>query len=838
MELPVASEVETHTSSVHDSSYVRAHQGDDTRDDPRNKALSRVSEYLRALGLSDRLRVAALAEEIVSGHEESGEQAPVLSVASAQARVQQFREAVFGADEAQVDPLWFRSFIATHPDAFLADAAPARALAQLFGDPFQGRPPARQHFAEQSFARMAVPSWALGLLPPSLFTAAASVVLVRALAKDGLSVLELVWAGLFSGLCFLACVGLTAALIGFATRLFGKKPRGEQARAPEQGAKAEAPLPRSALLLPIYHESAEHVFAAVAAMRESLLHTEGGDAFEIFVLSDSREPARAAEEERAYRRVVALGDANVASLSGVSVPVYYRRRSRNERQKAGNLAEFFERFGHRYTYAVILDADSLMRGDTLVEMLRRMQSAPRVALLQAPLALHRGATLFARAQQFVASVCGPMFTRGLSVWAGAQGNYYGHNAVVRVRAFLECCALPVLSGEPPLGGHILSHDFVEAALLCRAGWEVRIAHDLVGSWEELPATLPDYVARDRRWCQGNLQHLRIAFAEGLRPMSRVHMLVGAAQYLAGPAWLAFVLVGAVLARQGNHVDQAIALVLSASTMGILLLPRLLGLIETMRDAELRRGHGGALRLSLGVLAEGLFSLLLAPLLMMHHTRIICSILLGRTVRWGAQARRAQGQLSTMVASEWTTTVLGALMLGTLLLAAPELTLWLAPLWLPSLLAIPLSLLASTDYCGQALRRLGILSVPSETEPDELLLRAEDLRALTMGDACARFRDMVLDPVLNHAHVARLVASERDGSARPEGEQIARERLIAKALRGGPTALASEEREALMRDAQAMARLHREAWQRWPVESFQLARLDPQLPFERLSQPHG
>jgi membrane glycosyltransferase len=192
----------------------------------------------------------------------------------------------------------------------------------------------------------------------------------------------------------------------------------------------------------------------------------------------------------------------------------------------------------------------------------------------------------------------------------------------------------------------------------------------------------------------------------------------------------------------------------------------------------------------------------------------------------------------MVASEWTTTVLGALMLGCLLLAAPELTLWLAPLWLPSLFAIPLSLLASTEYCGGALRRLGILSVPCETEPDELLLRAEDLRALTMGDACARFRDMVLDPVLNHAHVARLAAGEREGSARPEGEDVARERLIAKALRGGPTALASEEREALMRDAQAMARLHREAWQRWPVESFQLARLDPQLPLERLSQPHG
>jgi membrane glycosyltransferase len=205
-------------------------------------------------------------------------------------------------------------------------------------------------------------------------------------------------------------------------------------------------------------------------------------------------------------------------------------------------------------------------------------------------------------------------------------------------------------------------------------------------------------------------------------------------------------------------------------------------------------------------------------------------LLGRTVRWGAQARRAQGQLSSIARSEWTTTLLGAAFLVTALFVAPELVLWLAPLWLPSLLAIPLALLASTELLGKLFARLGILTVPCETEPDELLLRAEDLRALTMGDACARFRDLVLDPVLNHAHVARLGEDAR------VLEEAARERLLAKALRGGPTALAPEEREALMADPAGMARLHREAWQRWPVESFQLSRLDPQLPFERLAQP--
>jgi membrane glycosyltransferase len=790
----------------------------DASDDPRAKALERVTEYLRALGLSCRLRLAVLAEEIISAAEAAGRLSPSECVKDAQQRVSSFRRGVFGDNEAQVDPLWFRSFIATHPDAFLGDTEAARELTLRFGDPWQGRPPARQHFREQALARVAFPRWALGLLPAFALAAGATGLLVRALAADGLSVLEGVWAALFAGLCFLSSAGLMTAVLGFVT---GRS----AATRPSLPAPSRA-LPRSALLLPIYHESAEHVFAAVAAMRESLQRTPGGEVFEIFVLSDSRDPAAAAEEERAYRRVVALSEGQV--------PVYYRRRSKNERQKAGNLAEFFERFGHRYVYAVILDADSLMRGDTLVEMLRRMEASPRLALLQAPLALHRGATLFARAQQFVASVCGPMFTRGLALWAGPHANYYGHNAVVRVRAFLECCALPVLSGEPPLGGHILSHDFVEAALLCRAGWDVRIAHDLEGSWEELPATLPDYIARDRRWCQGNLQHLRIAMAEGLRPMSRIHMLIGAASYMAGPAWLAFVLIGAQLGQSGGAraLQGALPIALALTTLVVLLLPRALGLLDTLRDRARRGAHGGALRLTLGVGLEALLSLLIAPLLMLHHARIITGILAGRAVSWGAQARRARGRLSTTVRSEALTSVAGGLLFGALFVSQPSLLPWLAPIWVPWLGAIPISLLASTEVLGGVTRRLGIWSIASETEPDELLLRSEDLRALTMGDACARFRDLVLDPVLNQAHVARLSQQ----SVREEsGETLAR--LRAKALRGGPTALSAAERELLMRDADSMRILHHEAWQCWPVESFQLSRDEPQLPLERLSFPH-
>ncbi|HKU43678.1 MAG TPA: glucans biosynthesis glucosyltransferase MdoH [Polyangiales bacterium] len=731
-------------------------------------------------------------------------------MANAQARVDTFRTEVFGAEADAIDPLWFRAFLANYPDAFLADVAQARAAAARFGDPRAGRPPTRERFRDQTLRALRVPRWMWGVSVAGVATLAAAGSLLSVLSKDGLLATELVWVALFAFLFNLAALGSVTAVLGFFATLRNRR----SSRAPVAPAEA---LPRSALVMPIYEEDPEHVFASLLAMREALTATPGGDAFEIFVLSDSRKPEQVAEEERAFRRI--------ASIPGQSVRVFYRRRAKNERAKAGNLAEFFERFGDRYTYAVILDADSLMRADTLVELVRRMEQAPQVALLQAPLALHGGTTLFARAQQFVASVNGPMFTSGLGYVSGAHGNYFGHNAIVRVRAFLDCCALPVLAGEPPLGGHILSHDFVEAALLCRAGWEVRIADDLAGSWEELPPSLPEYVARDRRWCQGNLQHLRIALAEGLKPMSRLHMLVGAASYLAGPAWLAFIALGVWLAYHAKRalVPTGLALALTAATATILLGPRLLGWLGTLIDRDRRRTHGGALRLTLGVIVELILGSALAPLLMLHHTRIVFSILIGGAVKWGTQRRRAAGALSTIVRAELPETLFGLAAGAALYQWAPALVWWTAPIWVPLALSIPLAVFVSSERAGRLFGWLGLLRVPSETEPDELELRVEDLRALTTSDDAARFRDLVLDPLLVQTQLARL-----DKQAEPSTE-LDLVRLRQRALRMGPAALSVEERRALSLDAESLRFLHREAWRSWPVESWQLSRDVPQLP---------
>ena len=288
----------------------------------------RVAEYLRALGLCDETRVVALAQEIAgavaTADDAKDPRAPERAMVEVQQRVAAWQKAVFGEELAAIHPLWLRTFLMTHPEALLADATSARTLAQAFGDPRSGQAPVRAHFLDQSLKAARIPRWLRGLFPPMTMTAAAAGMMAIELARGGLTVAETVYTLLFAFLFALSAIGFCTALLGFLRR------------APRRPPSPAEELPRSALVMPVYHEHPERVFAAIAAMRESLAATPGGEAFEIFVLSDSRDPGSAAAEERAYRRIAPPGDDRV--------PVYYRRRARNDRNKAGNLAEFFERW--------------------------------------------------------------------------------------------------------------------------------------------------------------------------------------------------------------------------------------------------------------------------------------------------------------------------------------------------------------------------------------------------------------------------------------------------------------------------------------------------------------
>src|ERR671912_897682 len=406
-------------------------------------------------------------------------------------------------------------------------------------------------------------------------------------------------------------LAFTSGLLGFLVLL--RKPR------------PLPPLPddlrtRTAVVMPVYNESTARTFAALEAMREEIEATGLGDHFDYVVLSDSTDPDAWIAEERAF---LAWRDKLEPGAR-----VYYRHRPKNHHRKAGNIADFVTRWGGAYDHMLVLDADSLMTGETIARLAVAMENDPDAGIIQTlPLIINRN-TLFARSQQFAARVYGPVIAAGLSTWMGRDGNYWGHNAIIRTRAFAAHCGLPDLPGRPPLGGHILSHDFVEAALMRRAGWTVYMLPDLAGGYEESPPSLIDLAARDRRWCQGNLQHSRIIGSRGFKLATRQHFATGIMSYLASPFWLFQLIVGIALVLQTTYIrpeyfsreftlfpqwprfDPERALALFGITMAVLLAPKFFGLVLMLLNAEGRRRAGGAVRLVVSAFLEIILSALL------------------------------------------------------------------------------------------------------------------------------------------------------------------------------------------------------------------------------------
>src|SRR5208337_696634 len=377
------------------------------------------------------------------------------------------------------------------------------------------------------------------------------------------------------------------------------------------------PLPaslseRTAVVMPIYNEAPSRVFGAMQAMLEDVERTGLGSTFDYFFLSDTTDANVWIAEERAF---VAMRERLP------NARIYYRRRRKNSSRKAGNIADFVNHWGGHYPHMLVLDADSLMAGETIVRLAAAMEADPDAGIIQTlPLVINRN-TLFARVQQFAARIYGPVIAVGLSEWMGRDGNYWGHNAIIRTEAFAAHCGLPDLRGRPPWGGHIMSHDFVEAALMRRAGYAVYMLPTLGGSYEESPPSLIDLSTRDRRWCQGNLQHIRILFGRGFHWATRQHFLTGIFGYLTSPLWLLQLLVGIALVFQASYFrpeyftaefgifpvwprfDAERSLELFALTMAILLAPKLFGLVVALSDGPTRRESGGVFGLLVSTLFE-------------------------------------------------------------------------------------------------------------------------------------------------------------------------------------------------------------------------------------------
>jgi membrane glycosyltransferase len=495
---------------------------------------------------------------------------------------------------------------------------------------------------------------------------------------------------------------------------------------------AEGPLAkRTALLFPVHHEDPARIAGTIGAIAEELEALGKNSAFDVFVLSDTRGAEEGEAEEAAY--------AEVRRALAAQIAVYYRRRIENTARKSGNLKDWVERFGAAYEHFVILDGDSIMSGAALVRLARAMEKDPNAGLIQTVPRLTGGVTLLQRLMQFASNIYGPPVAAGLAFWHRDQGNYWGHNAIIRTAAFASAAGLPNLPGRPPFGGHILSHDFVEAVLLTRAGWGVHMAPTLEGSFESAPPRLSDLIVRDRRWSQGNLQHLAIVTAPGLTAMGRTHLVMGAFAYIVSAIWAASLAVGVVLALQGQQmlpsyfldsktlfpiwpvIDPGAAMRLFLATMAVVLFPKALGLALEIKRASRARELFGMPRAIAGVAIEAIFSMLLAPILMMTQTASVLQIAFGQDSGWKAQRRDAEGvEFTDALYFHWRHTLAGTLLALLCWEATPGLLVWMAPVVLGLILSGPLSWLTAQP-AGPALSVL--LSTPSDRTPASILLRA-------------------------------------------------------------------------------------------------------------------
>jgi membrane glycosyltransferase len=455
----------------------------------------------------------------------------------------------------------------------------------------------------------------------------------RSIGLDGIDALEGVYLTLFISLFAWIAFGFATATIGFLLLTVGKgrsvTPRPLRASEPLRG--------KTAILLPVCNEDFLGVLGRLSIMERSLAQVMGGERFEFFILSDSN------LENGEYER-----GAYLEMRGSFSRPVHYRRRALNIGRKPGNIAEWVQRFGGGYDYMVVLDADSVMSGQTMARLAADMERHPHVGLIQTVPTVMGAATLFARWQQFASRLFGPISAAGMIWWAGSEGMFWGHNAIVRVRAFAQSCGLPELPGRAPFGGHIMSHDMLEAALLRRRGWDVHMvtAED---SFEEFPPSMPDVFTRDRRWCQGNIQHVPLLVKiAGLHPVSRFQLLVGASAYCTSPMWLALILVVLGGAASGFWPPAAILPSggLLAVTAVLLFGPKILSILWAMADPARRIGFGGAARMTRGVIADVLLSILMAPVAMLTQTINLFGILMGRKSSWNGQTRDRDGMAIT------------------------------------------------------------------------------------------------------------------------------------------------------------------------------------------------
>jgi membrane glycosyltransferase len=647
-------------------------------------------------------------------------------------------------------------------------------------------------------------------------TGVASAYLGSILSTHGGALLERLILVLFLVLFCWVSAGFWTAIAGFLVLQQG----GDRHRVTRAIDVQEPPVEvngtnraRTAIVMPICNEDVARVFAGLRATYESLATVEHARHFDFYILSDSSDTDICTAELDAWltlcRTVKGFGN------------IFYRRRKRRIKRKNGNIADFCKRWGKNYRYMVVLDADSVMSGKCLSALVDMMEADPAAGIIQTAPRMAGRDTLYARIQQFATRVYGPLYTAGLHYWQLGESHYWGHNAIIRIAPFMSHCALAPLPGKGALSGEILSHDFIEAALMRRAGWTVWIAYDLAGSYEEVPPNLLDELQRDRRWCYGNMMNFRLILERGIHPVYRAVFATGLMAYLSSLLWLVFLTLSTLLLatldlNPARHASAPLssawpllhsehALQLFGLTTILLILPKLLGVAHIcLQDAT---QFGGNVRLVFSMLLELVFAMFVSPIKMLFHAGFVIAALWSCSLHWKSPSRsNAETSWSDAVSLHSAHTLLGLAWGTGVYLLSPVCLIWLFPVVGALALSIPLSVLSSRVSAGNVLRKMQLFLTPEETLPPE------ELRAASTyyNDASKPpgFVEAVVDPATN----ALVRACGKKCGYVPSSTKAARFNLLQRALHKGPDGLSSPEKCRLLNDPLTLFQLHIGVWE--------------------------
>jgi membrane glycosyltransferase len=535
---------------------------------------------------------------------------------------------------------------------------------------------------------------------------------VKTLSPGGFGFSDLLFTFFFAVTLPWTVIGFWNAVIGFLIMRFARDPLGAVNPAAAR-IKGDEPVTAStALLLCIRNELPDRVIRNLEAMLAGVAASGYADRFHVYVLSDTSDAAVAAAEDKQF--------AALTSAWRGRIGVTYRRREKNTGFKAGNIRDFCERWGAAHELAVTLDADSFMTPEAMLRLVRIMQANPRLGILQSLVVGLPSTSAFARLFQFGMRLGMRSYTTGATWWQGDCGPYWGHNGVFRIAPFFEHCHLPPLPADAIFGGEVLSHDQIEAVLMRRAGYDVRVMPVEDNSWEENPPTLVEFLRRDLRWCQGNMQYWYFLGLPGLKFVSRYQLVFALLMFLGSPAWIGMLVLGTLGVAFANSLSDVVepttAIVLFLITFVMWFTPKYSTVVDVVTRPDARRAFGGTAWFFLGVFIETVFSILLVPIMWFGHTIFLVGLLFGRRIGWIGQTRDDHSvPLSVAIRNFWAQTLLGVASLVILAMTHPAAIPIASFIAAGLALSIPLAIVTSSPHLGDVMARIGLCGLPEERD---------------------------------------------------------------------------------------------------------------------------